>query len=188
MSEICSATPYISFSQLFREKTNQIELVIPSLWKNCLKNEILCYPAAKIWPPLSLLSLLYLQSISRPDLHWKRPPGIYNPTSSKELFDDYFAQSFLFMGTLAFGNSNQMLCPNILYFKFLFNDTKFWKVFWSCQVWNSWNMLHLAIMIKEQSIQYLQSPCLFDHTFPHTPTIPWGVFKQTYENLKVAQN
>ena len=91
------------------------------------------------------------------------------------------------MGTLAFGNSNQMLCPNILYFKFLFNDTKFWKVFWSCQVWNSWNMLHLAIMIKEQSIQYLQSPCLFDHTFPHTPTIPWGAFKQTYENLKVAQ-
>ena len=85
MSEICSATPYISFSQLFREKTNQIELVIPSLWKKLPKNWNTLLSCSKDLTPLSPL-WPYLQSIRRPDLHWKRPPGIYNPTSSKELF------------------------------------------------------------------------------------------------------
>ena len=118
----------LNFQQLSTEK-NQFSFVIPCLASHMSRNksEIICYPAAKIWPPPSLLSFWpYLQSIRRPDLQWKRPPRIYNPTSSKELFDDYFAQSFLFMGTLAATSCCvQIFCI----INFLFTTQSFWKFF-----------------------------------------------------------
>ena len=61
-----SAQPPLIFLSLnfSGRQQNQIELVIPSLWKKLPKTEILCYPAAKIWPPLSLSSLCSICKVS----------------------------------------------------------------------------------------------------------------------------